>query len=183
MPGTVNPGRGPPYARKFSSRKQIGTSDRAVSGVDGGAAHAIGYAWTVGGWGGLCGTHRVPPQARRETGPLLSMFVVIVLYLVAAGVIAVFVLPVAIQLLVLRQGDGMPVDIRLDVGLMAGLAGLRASGPEGGWTLRLLLAGHPLASFGQLRPQCPRLLSFLFRQESSTVEKPVSINYLHLQPR
>ena len=72
------------------------------------------------------------------------MFVVIVLYLVAAGVIAVFVLPVAIQLLVLRQGDGMPVDIRLDVGLMAGLAGLRASGPEGGWTLRLLLAGLPL---------------------------------------
>jgi len=88
------------------------------------------------------------------------MYVMIALYLVAGGVFAVLCLPVAIQLLILRPGTRTPVEVRLDIGLAAGLAGLRASGPTGGWMLRPLLAGLPvpgprLAMGGTPAPPAP----------------------------
>lgn len=80
------------------------------------------------------------------------MSVGIVLWLVAAGPIAVLLVPVVIRVLVSRQTNETPVEVRLDVGLVGGLAGVRVSGPLDGWTLGLLLGGlsppHPRLAVG-----------------------------------
>lgn len=90
---------------------------------------------------------------------LVCMYVEIVLCLVVGGVIAVLLVPVAIHLLVSRQTHEVPVEVRLDVGLVAGLAGVRASGPLDGWTLRPLLAGlsppHPRLAVGRTPAPTP----------------------------